>query len=495
MAYNDLVRPMYLVEGRNVRLIDDDKKLNGFALVEFNEKEKQYTIRINRKNVYELYTLSWLKKDVQFETFMNGIKLHEISHILYESFSIPSVTNNGVFKFILNTLLDSQCEYSLTRDHPSVSYHIHVILSALKRDTEISRQTEKVKEIQKNVKDLFWLVRFGIVMPDADSDFISFCLPLILSSTRNDARNVAMATNAIYEYLLIDSDDQTMDAVDNSKEKSTAITEQDLIAAEEGEQIANSMMKDFVDQTRNPSSKALKGNTALVIKDEESPFFRATVLKHATLISKVRVAFMHRFDELQQTAAYEGELLYGRQQQAYVDSFTGDSNLNYYVYKKREISIDVAILRDVSGSTKEDKIQYGELTVVILTAISGIAGLRVSQIDFSDTAIVNLGFNEEVRESRLQPVADGGTQLLEAYKKVEEFQWKAKKRLCIVVTDGYIADSSLCAKKENHLKRVLNIEVSKWHISEQGKSNRTGLISTTFNSFHTDILKYLLGRI
>ena len=488
----EALNPLYLIPPpKAVTVKEDDPEFEGIAAATKTGKNS-YEIMFNLLNCQEIFSQSWASKLSSFKSFLIGLRLHEISHIIYDAFEVTNVIDNGVYHYIQNLLLDAQGEYSFTRDYPNITKYIRLILLVLKHDTDLNSNSKEAMKIKEYLNVLFYLVRFGVVKEGADPDFVNFVFPFILSATRKDVHVVDVVTKLIYQYLCqVFNDEASQKLIQESKYGKAAMTEGDLLVAINGQKIGSN---DIITTTSDIKGGkfAAKTNHQIEVREDENAFFRQTVQMHGQLIQQIRKAFKLRLEKIRQVAAYDGDLNFKNQQSAYLNSFTGESGLDYNVFRRIDKSLDVVILRDVSGSTHGIHEEYCRLTIAILAALSDLRGINLAQIDFSDDALMNLNFNQPIRQSSIFPRVEGGTQILPAYDIVETLDFTAKKRIMITITDGYISNVDEYTEREKAMFRNLRLRQEKWQIGGGGYGT---VKSTTLERFPADISKWLIGDL
>lgn len=493
------INPFYLIPpGKTVIVNEDDKQFSGIAAVREIGKDK-YEIRMNLDNAFKMYRKSWVYGMAEFDAFVIGLKLHEICHIIYEAFRAQDVVKNGVYHFIQNVLLDAQGEYSFTRDAPGVTKYIRLILTVLRRDADLKVEdpndeelVEKANEIQKYLDTLFYLVRFGTVKQGSDEKFVNFVFPYVLASTRKTVDEVNQVTKIIYQYLLlIFSDQESRSIIEQSTVGDRGMTIDELKEAMAGEKISSNDTVTVMDDVKNGLFGG-KTTQEVQVREEGNEFYRETVRKYGDVINAIRRAFKLRLEKLALVPAYDGDLNLKRQQQAYLNSFTQESQLDYHIMKRVEQWLDVVIIRDISASTSGICDEYCKLTIAIVAALNGLPGIRIAQIDFSDDAILNLNFGEPVKQGRIFPRYESGTQLIPALETVEKLHFTARKRIGITITDGWIGDEF--EAYELDLARRLRFKNSKWEIGARSGGD-ANMRYTTLENFPIDISKWLLTEL
>lgn len=174
----------------------------------------------------------------------------------------------------------------------------------------------------------------------------------------------------------------------------------------------------------------------IVGESSESFFYRATVEERIGTISEMRKAMRDMFRKPYTAMAYDGDLDPTRQQSAYLASLFGEETKDYQVRRLATRSLDVAILRDISGSTYNVMREYAEAVVVFLESLEGIEDVQTGLVDFESNFVVTKRFNESLRSSRIFPVSRGGTMIDGSLDEIKKWNWKAENRLCVIITDG-----------------------------------------------------------
>lgn len=497
----DEIRPLYLIPNENVE-VKVDNKMEPVACVErdTSNRHTKYIIKLNKISAKAMFQESWVRVSprsylVTFDTFLSGLMLHEVSHIKYKSFDIKAPATDGTFHAIHNILLDSQCEYSLTMDHPSTSPYIRVCLSILKRDTDLHSDIAGAKQVEKMVSDLFYLTRFGVVRKGTDIEYVNFILPHVLAAIRQNNMSVMDATKLIYQYIYSKSDKKTRQLIKRSTSQDGSFTNDNIKEAEEGQKVASSSVLNSIKQIKSGKFiVAGKTDNKVELQEKDSGFYRKTVDKHYTFIQNLRHVFKMRLDKIKVVPAVEGDLNIRRQMQAYVSSYTQEPTKDYHVYKRILNSLDVVIIRDISGSTSGEKVEYAEMTVCLLAALQDFSGIRVAEIDFSDDSFVNLNFGEKVSQTRVNPRAEAGTVVSPAYRLALDMQYQGKKRIWIVITDGAFHDSTN-ARYWERIARESSIKIRKYHISQTKQEMIGDLHSSTFSTFAQDISEFLVNEL
>lgn len=492
-----LMRPLYLVPECSVDVQYDDtfEAPAGVA----KRGDKQYVIKVNRKMSANMFAQSILYKKIPFDWFMAGLMFHEVAHIKYESHSVHPKEETGLMQYIYNVLLDAQIEYNLSKDYPETARYIRYVLLGLRRDTD-DKVLSKIKGGDKIIKlkdTFFYLVRFGVVLKGSSPDFVNFLVPLLLSAMRNKVQNVVTASEAVYEYLFAEADsNELQQAMARMSIGRVAMSENDLKALDSAEeQLIVSDLKEALEElTQSVSEKKQKaiGHTErkVLLEEKDDPFYRATIQKHKDKIMLIRGAFQRKMNEIIDQSAYDGELDMQYQQRAYVNSFSGDEEELYTIPVLADHSIDLILVRDISGSTGGIHVEYAEACVMLHASIQGVFNIRTAHIDFSDDAVTLLEFDAPLREARIHPRVDGGTYIRPAYELAAKMNWKGKKKAIHVITDGGIGGKYEDLEED---LRKRGISIVKWHLGSYAYDKKLRL--TSIDKFHYDIANYILKEL
>ncbi len=421
--------------------------------------------------------------------------LHEVFHIKYKSFQVKPEIQNGPFHFIWNVICDAQIEYNGTMEHPSLVQLVRWLMIALKRDTDLSQVQADFKQkerVQLMFDTLFTLTRFGAVPPGADPDYVEFLMPHVLSGTRGDVTNVMTTARTIYEYIMASVDENMASQLQKIPDYLRGASAGDMKKIQGMKRVISTNAMDVVKQAMQTGQIAGAGETEIVIKEEESDFYRQTVEKHSALIKDIRMVFKRQLEKLLRVSRFSGDLNMDIRnlQRAYEESFWHAETPHYHQLHRREPSLDLVIIRDISGSTGSIKEQYAEFVIVLLAAVAGLFGIRVAEIDFSDNAIANLEFDQSLRKSRIFPRCEGGTQLLPALDVMQKLNWRQRKRRAIIITDGDIYDYDHAKPKMQEIGSKLDIKYFMYNIGSYGSN--ADLIKTTMLELPRIFLKTIL---
>lgn len=495
-----LMQPLYLVPKKHVE-VKEDTRIDAPASVQELSKNK-YLIRINSPLAMDMYVNSILNDKVPYEYFLAGLMYHEVSHIKYNSFDvdIDAELDTNFFRHIANILLDSQIEYHLSIDAPEAAKYIRYVLIALRRtcDTNVLVNLKSGKKVIQMLDTLFYLTRFGVVLPNSDPEFVNFCVPLILSSTRNTAKNVYEAVTAIYEYFFAAVDKSEIGKLEKIFKtiviSKAVLTDEELEKAQavDAETILASNLQEILEHIKEDQNKRAGATEFEVqLEEKEDAYYRTTVAKHRDNILIVRNAFKRKINEIAERYAYDGELDPVYQQQAYVDSLLGEEGKYYIISELQTRSIDHLLIRDISGSTSSVKDKYAEGCIILHAAIQNLQpSVRDAHIDFSDNAYMLLDFDKKIKEARIHPRAMYGTDIIPAFEMALKLKWRSKSKIINVITDGDVSYGY--EDLEQQLIRK-GIKIVYWDISPYNRYKR--IRQTSLQAFPFDLARMILKEL
>ncbi len=428
---------------------------------------KSYVISLYEQTIMGLFLKTWINSFVTYAEFELGFVLHEIAHIKYTfsgSGEFVDKVNDRIRFYIFNILEDSRIEYKMSVDYPAFSIYFHWLLISVRQNIKfehaanVDRNTivfEDMEKVKKFLDDLFNLVRFGIIKDDADIDFINFCMPYVLSSRRGDLENCKKCSYIIYEYIK-----QSLKNKNNDESLNAMFSAHQFVSI--GKDEINDKCKDVQmgsfdkDKEKYGKEATFDPHREIQIEEKESGFYRSTVIKHFDTIQRIKRVFKRKLETAVIVQTNDGDLNMMRQQEAYLNSILGDEGDDYLGMKIKNPSLDIALLRDISGSTSSVQVEYAESIVCILAAVDGINGIRTCQIDFSDRHRVNKKFNEKINESRIIPDCQGGTNLNSSVNELKKMMWIARNKMVMVITDGDICDITAAIKSLQELSKMIN---------------------------------------
>lgn len=189
--------------------------------------------------------------------------------------------------------------------------------------------------------------------------------------------------------------------------------------------------------------------------------------------------------------AYDGDVNLKKQQEAYLASKTAEESRVYQYYLRRKVSVDIMIIRDVSGSTYRFEREYAEALIEILAAVNNFDGIRTLIIDFEGGAKVRKSFIDKAEQTSIVPLSGGGTNLLPAVRLLQEQVLKGKRRLLFLLSDGEINDREQAERELNDYCRRNQIEMVKITFDEEDKY---GYEHTTIINLHRFLARRIIEK-
>lgn len=188
---------------------------------------------------------------------------------------------------------------------------------------------------------------------------------------------------------------------------------------------------------------------------------------------------------------YDGDVNLKKQQEAYLASKTAEESRVYQYYLRRKVSVDIMIIRDVSGSTYRFEREYAEALIEILAAVNNFDGIRTLVIDFEGGAKVRKSFIDKAEQTSIVPLSGGGTNLLPAVRLLQEQVLKGKRRLLFLLSDGEINDREQAERELNDYCRRNQIEMVKITFDEEDKY---GYEHTTIINLHRFLARRIIEK-
>lgn len=483
-----------------------------------------YYVCINKTNAEMVFENSWIADFIDYEIFDAAIKLHELAHVRYSDFgdedpdgllntnSISAVdSNNEVLQMVMNILEDARVEYAFCLDFPECSIFFNILLAAIKREYKSSNNAffselmkSETDEVEELMTTLFDFARYNIIAKGANLVFTGKIMPLTLLARRGTSNDCELAAKIICKMLQDEVDNSDM-AAGNEIPNGTMIETIDGMSKEDKEAkmqkldknmqgIADKVfdeatVKDKIEEASKVESGQEAGN-AVVQNKVRSTFFIDTVKKRRNEIEQLRRIFQKAFTEYKNVRVKEGDMNFKKQQDAYLNSITGEEGLDYLYRKKEQVLVDIVIARDISGSTSSFQNIYAESLVVFLAALENIDGIRTAQIDFNGTDFENKNFDSDLDSATINPVASGGTSIRGTYKRVLNYHFKGKRNLVIVLTDGEFYENK---EEVNRLEKEIQskAKLSKFLIGTSGRKEGYGSIKDV-NDIPTEMMKVVI---
>lgn len=432
----------------------------------FKKNDGKYEIILNMTKIEELWMNSWLYDYVTMEVFEAAFTLHELAHVKYTKFE-DDANKDQFAKQIKNILEDSRIEYQMSYDFPESSIFFNILLSTLQNEINGNKENPANGTIESIVYDLFDIARYNIINDNSNKELINKMLPFVVLMRRGSPKDCDIACEVIVNLIQNDMSQTKQSAPNNIKMKQKAISEKDRkkkqsqhTSSEAEKQIASKFfdektVKEKIDASLN-GNKA--GNAVSVVNKERTSFFLQTAIEHKDEIAALRSLFNRAFVDFKNIAANDGDLNFAKQQSAYINSITGEEGKDYQYRKKERVLLDVVLLRDISGSISNVKSDYAKSIIILLSALENINGIRTAQIDFNSNHYTNKTFNSGIEKATINPVAYGGTSIRSAYQEVLKYQFKGKRNLVIVISDGEFVDSPDEIKRlENEINHTAKI--------------------------------------
>jgi hypothetical protein len=430
------------------------------------EKDGKYKIILNMAKIKELWENSWLYDYVTMDVFEAAFTLHELAHVKYTIFE-DDVNKSNLAKTIKNILEDARVEYQMSYDFPESSIFFNILLSTLQSEINGNKENPENGSIESIVYDLFDLARYNIINDNSNKELINKMLPFVVLMRRGSPKDCDIACEIILNLIQKNMSQANQSIPSKIEIKQKAISEKDRKkkqsqhnSSEAEKQIASKffdekIVKEKIEKSLN-SNKA--GNAVSVVNKERTSFFLQTAIEHKNEIASLRSLFDRAFVDFKNIAANDGDLNFAKQQSAYINSIIGEEGKDYQYRKKERVLLDVVLLRDISGSISNVKDNYAKSIVILLSALENIDGIRTAQIDFNSNHYTNKTFDSGIEKATINPVASGGTSIRSAYQEVLKYQFKGKRNLVIVISDGdFIESQSEVRMLESDINKMAKI--------------------------------------
>lgn len=436
------------VEIERIKIIKAGELAFEYAMCS-KEKDGKYKIVLNMAKIKELWENSWLYDYVTMDVFEAAFTLHELAHVKYTIFE-DDANKSNLAKTIKNILEDARIEYQMSYDFPESSIFFNILLSTLQSEINGNKENPQNGSIESIIYDLFDIARYNIINDNSNKELINKMLPFVVLMRRGSPKDCDIACEIILNLIQKNMSQTNQSMPNNIKIKQKAISEKDrkkkqsqYNSSEAEKQIAS---KFFDEKTvKEKIEKSLNGNKAgnavSVVNKERTSFFLQTAIEHKNEIAALRSLFNRAFVDFKNIAANDGDLNFAKQQSAYINSIIGEEGKDYQYRKKERVLLDVVLLRDISGSISNVKDDYAKSIIILLSALENIDGIRTAQIDFNSNHYTNKTFDSGIEKATINPVASGGTSIRSAYQEVLKYQFKGKRNLVIVISDGDFIES------------------------------------------------------
>ncbi|MDR1481962.1 MAG: VWA domain-containing protein [Synergistaceae bacterium] len=479
----------------------------------FLEDEREgYNMCFNMERIRQLHRESWLEKYVDCEVMVEGFIIRQLARLRYtvqrdafdETFQthIIKIRKSPLYFAIYEILFSAMNEYNLCLEFPELARRLELLNSSISFShvSKLKGLGAGFEAFMPYVGALEKLVRFNYVSDDVDIDFINFSLPLSLSARRTNYVSVIAAASLIEEWLseatpmiflraeaeaartgrrknppyskdIRSVTDENLDEIDRSAQPLSVKSKLEDVAKEVGLQAGTGRVKHKTNDT--------------------SLFFLDTVRKYHKEISELEYMFKRAFTTMKITGSFDGDINLRKQQAAYLASITKEEAEVFQYYRKRKVSVDIMILRDVSGSTFLFEKEYAEGIVEILASVNSFKGIRTMEIDFAGEAKVNKDFSQSIEMASIVPISGGGTSILPALRLFMGQTFKGRRRLLFILSDGEINDRAQADRELNVFCRENGIEIIKVALGEFANN---GYERTAMRGLHKLIARKIMER-
>lgn len=451
-----------------------------------NEAEG-YEIIVNQEEVDALYAKSWLADFTGYGVLIDGIIIQQLARLRYSvktntfdqvfQTHLLRYAQNPLYHALYETIFSYMAEYRICYEFPELSdilelFHSAVSYSYAKR---LSCMGKPGNLYVPYVEALEKLLHYHAVSGDVSINFINFSLPFCLLAKRTDYRNVINAALLIEEWLqeaaplLFNlSKGQKMAgkiAKETIYDKDVhAVTAEELDAIDH-EAVLRSVKSRVQDIAKEIGLQAGSGSVKHHT-NEANAFFLTTIQKYRREISELEYIFKQVFTSMKIIDSFEGDVNMKRLQDAYLSSKSMEPMKVFQYYQKKKVSVDIMILRDVSGSTYLFEKEYAEAIILILAAVNNFMGIRTLEIDFGGEATLNKSFSQPLEKATIGPRSGGGTNLLPALAILQKQILRGRRRLLFILSDGEINDLQTANGLLEEMMKNDGVEVFKIALGE-----------------------------
>ena len=421
-------------------------------------REDGYVLAVNCEWLLEAWQHSALHGLLSSESFTDAFVVSELSVLRYEKTALFTGTEGYrhlerlkkdiLYRCIYRSLFRTFCEYKLARELPEFG-KLLTLLNMTTQDVELEQLVKYLPQ-RGQLEALQVFLKYGIIEPQGDSSFYDFMVPLALTAVRTELQNLIVVTDLLTEWL------QGL----RMTSEITPVWEQKAAAA--GTAGSMSVLKVF-----------------------------SEVRKYRREIGELEYIFKQSFTSMKIIGAYDGDVNLKKQQEAYLASKTAEESRVYQYYLRRKVSVDIMIIRDVSGSTYRFEREYAEALIEILAAVNNFDGIRTLIIDFEGGAKVRKSFIDKAEQTSIVPLSGGGTNLLPAVRLLQEQVLKGKRRLLFLLSDGEINDREQAERELNDYCRRNQIELVKITFDEEDKY---GYEHTTIINLHRFLARRIIEK-
>ena len=464
------INPLLLVADKKVRITEDfdsDSESatyldiiagKGFSAEKvtrdnYRDQDITFDLYLNMKRIASFHDRLGIKGRISLDELKFSFLTKELSLIRYGAVEymhlvpvgMPYATNQ-IWEYIFTLLEIRRCRYRLAFDMPAFSAFLGIYGACVRKGVSLETVREDMarfrhilsefERVRDALEDIYNLATFHRIRPD--SPVVEFAMPYLLAAERGDVADSAEAAKAIYNYLIL---------------------------PDELHKYFHFRFFDMILETDEPIEETVVEERPEIRADEAAGFYRDVLIKRMEEIVRIRNVFKRIITMTEQVEVYDGDVDLRKQQQLYLDSLSGGEGRTYLQRRFRNTTMDVVLLRDVSFSTDLIRLEYAEAIVTILAALDGFAAVRTAVVDFSDFAIQRKTFDQAARDCLVAPEAFGATFMKGALDLMAEYDFRAAKRLAIVITDGEIEDMEECAEKIRELAAVERFKFVTFHIT------------------------------
>ncbi len=485
--------------------------VQGRLYVMSGSREDGYVFVVNRARMQEAWLQSVLKDLLEPEAFMTAFIVSELSVLKYEQGSFSAsraayrhserLQKDELYYCVYHSLLRKFSEYRLARELPEFGK----LLALFNMGTQAAGWHKLVQGLRhrNEVRALEAFLQYGVVELDGViAGFVDFMVPLALAAIRTEREHVIVTVQLLCDWLeglRLGVAPKT----DDELEEAAALEPGSMAEMAAVHVISNEELCEVVRKENLRALRARMENMATQVgklasvgrfvsySSDKSQFFLDTVRKYHHEISELEYIFRQSFTAMKIISAFDGDVDLKKQQEAYLASKTAEESKVYQYYLKRKVSVDIMIIRDVSGSTYRFEREYAEAIIEILAAVNDFEGIRTLVIDFEGGAVLRKGFDVKAEQTSIVPQSGGGTNLLPAVKLLADQLLKGKRRLMFVLSDGEINDREQAERELAAYCSRNQIEVVKLTFDE---CDKYGYEHTTIVNLHKFIAQKIIEK-
>ncbi len=435
--------------------------------------------------------------------YIDGCTIHTLVYLQYEKemlygygtqAHITRMQNDVLYSAIYGSIFKLFCEYQLTKNAPNLGTLLTLFhLSTVK---QISKQHPELTTYRKYIEAIDDYFNFDSAIPFVKREYFDFMIPLVLSSIRTNIKNVVKVTELLTAWLR-SLDEVNIQALAKTNEDKTTENDVHLTGSNE-EELIDILRKDKIRSIKNKMDDAAQSTgqqagvgTYTQKINNATQFFINTINKYAKQIAELEYIFRQNFTAMKILDSFEGDISLRKQQEAYIASKTAEDLKVFQYYLRKKTSVDIAIIRDISGSTYRFETEYAEAIIEILAAVESFEGIRTMVIDFNGAAEIKKSFSDSLQKANILPISGGGTSLLPAIQLLQEQKFTAKRRLLFLLSDGEINDRKHAESVLQAYCKINNIEIIRITFNVEDKY---GYEHTTIINLHKFIANKIIEK-